>query len=1551
MNGRRDKGFEELCAQLAQAERPSRSTFVRKGTPDAGVECYAILSDGSEWAWQSKYFYELGDSQWSQIDGSVKTALKKHPKIVRYFVCVPVDRADARIEGRKSAKERWDDHVAKWNAWASDLGMTVEFIYWGSYELLERLAQPEHVGRIRFWFDIRRFDATWLTAKLDEAVKSAGPRYNPEVHVDLPISREFEAFGRTDLFFHREKARARKIHRKLRAMEYAEVPANPDVDAAIEVVSSKVKTVLTAIGAIDVQATGPLPFADISKQIQTAREAGDNLIRVLEERERQFESNPEPKAVKADGSSYRHNPFQDRRIRLLHLMDELDRTRDSFRHADEIAGNPLMVLSGAAGTGKTHLLCDLASRRISTGQPTVLLMGQRFVSSDAPWSQALQQLDLSKLSIEEFVGALEAAAQAADSRALVMIDAMNEGAGRSIWPSNLAAFLSPLEKSPWIGVVLTVRSSFEEFTLPADVRTRAAIVIHSGFKGHEYDATKTFFVHYGLELPSTPLLAPEFQNPLFLQTLCQGLDMQGKRRLPRGFQGITAVFDLYLDAVNKRLAKDLDFDLWSQLVQQAVGVFAESIIESKDSWLTLGKAKKVINDLLPGRDFGRSLYRGLVTESVLVEQVVRLPDSDPGVVVCIAYERLADHLVANALLTRYLDIDNPATAFSKTGGLAFVCDNRHYISPGLLEALCVQIPEQTRQELISVAPACIDRRRLGDAFRQSLVWRAYNGFSEDTHRALNKLCRTEHDWNDTLDVLLTVATLPEHPLNAWFLDRRLRKDVMPDRDAWWSVYLHRAFRTQGAVDRLVDWVSSLRPSTSIDADAIDLCAVTLSWMLTASNRFLRDRATTALVSLLTDRVAAVVRLIERFSDVDDPYVAERIYAVAYGVAMRCHEPIAVGALAKCVYERVFAPGNPPPHILLRDYARGVVERALHLGSKIDIVPDRLRPPYKSRWPDIPTEEDIKTLLPDWSTGSHDSRDLRWAWNRIGSSVMNDDFASYVIGTNSSRISWLSLKMDESPWNPPPRHEDLLRPLVSEFSTDQITAWKEFEAADNAHSLGSLLLSVQFLTPQEKDGTSESHDLSDSEAIAQGLDDVNAAKLAELEATREQTLVALKAALSDEQTKRLTEIYFARANEHESRLPPTFNLSEIQRYVLWRVFDLGWTIERFGYFDRFDVGYRGREASKAERIGKKYQWIAYHEILAFISDHYQYRDRFREEDGDQRYEGPWQDDFRDIDPSCTLKLLPGGNYWWDGHAVSWWASTRYDSWGDPNRPRDWVMNTEDFPKVKDLLVVTNPSDGSRWVNGECFFSWVQRPQVDQESTDADRLDLSYTCAGYLVRAGDAEAFLRWAEKIDIAADKMPDAASTYHMFLGEHAWARASKYYQQPYYGDHGWTQPTDDCPVRVRPVTRNYVREGRGFDCSIEEGYRLHLPSTDLVSGLGIQWTGHGADFTDGTGQVVAQDPAAHSEGPNAMLVREALLGEYLARENLTICWAIRGQKRVIPPAAAVGPHHPWLRVSGAFVLSEGRIIGFLKHLIDDRDGQDDLGKGLKVVSIVRTTR
>ena len=108
LNGSQATGFEELCAQLARVESPAGADFVRKGYLDAGVECYCVLNDESEWGWQAKYFLSaLQSSQWSQLDDSVKHALEKHPALTRYFVCIPRDRPDARRSGQKSEMQRW----------------------------------------------------------------------------------------------------------------------------------------------------------------------------------------------------------------------------------------------------------------------------------------------------------------------------------------------------------------------------------------------------------------------------------------------------------------------------------------------------------------------------------------------------------------------------------------------------------------------------------------------------------------------------------------------------------------------------------------------------------------------------------------------------------------------------------------------------------------------------------------------------------------------------------------------------------------------------------------------------------------------------------------------------------------------------------------------------------------------------------------------------------------------------------------------------------------------------------------------------------------------------------------------------------------------------------------------------------------------------------------------------------------------------------------------------------------------------------------------------
>jgi hypothetical protein len=694
---------------------------------------------------------------------------------------------------------------------------------------------------------------------------------------------------------------------------------------------------------------------------------------------------------------------------------------------------------------------------------------------------------------------------------------------------------------------------------------------------------------------------------------------------------------------------------------------------------------------------------------------------------------------------------------------------------------------------------------MGDAFRQSMVWRAPEAFSRDTHSVLESFIHSRRDWEDTLDSLLTVATLPEHPFNAKFLDERLRRDPMPERDRWWSTYLHRAWGGRDAVDRLVDWASCVSPDSALEDETVDLCATTLAWMLTTSNRFLRDHATKALVSLLTGRLGAVARLVERFGEVDDPYVAERVYAVAYGTAMRSLDAEQVGELAAAVYARAFAGGSPRAHILLRDYARGVVERAVSLGAKIDVDVQRIRPPYVSEWPRIPTEDDIKPLLTASTGAPRGNEDLEWTRGLVEHSVMAGDFADYVIGANSTRGStyWLSVELTEPRWVPPEKPEDALKNR------------------------------------------------------------------------RDAALAKLETTLGEERNRRSRQIVAAMTSSRKDRDPPRFDLHQIQRYILWRVYDLGWTTERFGEFDATMNGSGYDQAAKPERIGKKYQWIAYHEIMAHVADHFQYRELSSDEDADDKYRGPWQVSFRDIDPSWTLRSR-GAATLADGPSATSWHGIRYENWRDPTEARDWVKNASDLPNVETLLRIRNPGDPSEWINLEGHFNWEEKPPADQEPHDVERRELRLYCTGYLVPAQEADAFMEWAEGVDFWGRWMPESPEVYQMYLGEHGWSEAFEHIVNEPRRENVGLRAGRGCPIELRPAAVEYVRGSNGFDCSMDERSTLRLPGSELITGLRLRWSGHGAVYIDAWGRRAAYDPAAHAAGPSALLLREEPLREFL---------------------------------------------------------------------------
>ncbi len=198
-DGSQQTAFEKLCVQLFGHEpMPEGSKFIAKGAPDAGVEAYWALPNKNEHGIQAKFFLNaLTDSQWKQIEESFYNAIIRHPRLVKYTVCIPQDRSDPRLESQRWFMDKWNEHVTKWTEYARKQGVEVEFEYWGESEIFDRLSRDEHHGRFLFWFNEKLFTFEWLDSRVKETVANVGPRYTPQLNVEVPIASTFEGLGRT----------------------------------------------------------------------------------------------------------------------------------------------------------------------------------------------------------------------------------------------------------------------------------------------------------------------------------------------------------------------------------------------------------------------------------------------------------------------------------------------------------------------------------------------------------------------------------------------------------------------------------------------------------------------------------------------------------------------------------------------------------------------------------------------------------------------------------------------------------------------------------------------------------------------------------------------------------------------------------------------------------------------------------------------------------------------------------------------------------------------------------------------------------------------------------------------------------------------------------------------------------------------------------------------------------------------------------------------------------------------------------------------------------
>jgi hypothetical protein len=1203
------------------------------------------------------------------------------------------------------------------------------------------------------------------------------------------------------------------------------------------------------VNSLSLDARTSIDFVGLEKALRFAQELVDGELRRIwdrrEEKAEQFEKEhgrrPDTYEIHDDGFST---------YRLRETSSCIGEVLDFCASRDAALANlPAMLLVGEAGLGKTHLVCSVAEKRVASGLPTIVLLGQQFDEGE-PWNQIVRLVGLS-CDRDTFLGALDAIGESAGCRTLIMIDAINDGPGIRIWQNHLAAMLSHLRSYPSVGIAITIRTAY--FDQPGFPMQQLVPIVHHGFAGVANAATRHFFQTYGLAEPNVPMLDPEFDSPLFLKLICRALRDSNLHELPYGLVGVSAIFKFVLDETNKRLAQKLDYAPSDQLVRNAVRRIGELLAESSSEFLPLDIAKRELNLIYPANGYSRSLLRHLIAEHVLVQSPgMRGTDEE---LIRFTYQRLSDHLIVQSVLAR-TSKHSLRKLFDRRGvfGRRMGDGTWFHAIAGWLEALAVQLPETYGLEIDQVLSDTWDNSVLRRAFLSSLIWRKPTTIRAATHKRTKALLHGSH-WREFLDTIICVTARPDHPYNADRLDSLLRPLKMADRDAWWSIYLFGKVEEEGNIHRLIEWAWAERKESSFPDEVVRLAALTLAWCLTTSDRFVRDRATKALVSLLEQRISILRWLLVHFAHAEEPYVQERLHAVAYGCAMLTQQTQELQKLAQEVYDRIFRGGSPPASVLLRDHARGVVERAVCLGLQIDQDCTLIVPPYKSAWPKGPPS--LAALKKRFKHGTYDDK-FRGLW-LICNSVTSDDFSRYVLGD----VSWWSDRRRKGKASQSPKA--LFKELLKTVDTDYAETLKTYaECLRNIHE------------PKPYRG-----DTPDGARTSQQfVDHVDA---------------NLRLFLTKAQIGRFQKQIVPNLKDPQNKLQQrVFSAELFQRLILRRVLELGWTCERFNEFDR-NVRTNGRAAHKAERIGKKYQWIAYDEFHARISDNFGLAEKGYSSIRDDEVErGTWPNNFRDIDPSLLLQNSRHDG--WGENQQNWWTPHAYDAWTSAPTPLDWLQQTHDLPPPADFLERIGP-DKQKWLVLDAYTCWRRIEGVGEFSgRELDRQEIHYIFRSYLVRREHLPQVISWGEKQDWINERLPSACNYERSHLHERFW---SPYFDWPL--DEDWISDVcrdNDLPHPVMQTSSDFSCGDSGYDCSMDKdkGFPISMPSRWLAKTMGLRIHGRRGDFVDSKGQIITFDPSTREPGHSTLVVQRDALREFLEREKLALIWTLLGEKNIYPP-------------------------------------------------------
>lgn len=650
------------------------------------------------------------------------------------------------------------------------------------------------------------------------------------------------------------------------------------------------------------------------------------------------------KLLESDSGKEKKNNIQGDILALKALLELPDNISPS-EYDKNLIKNQVLVVSGEAGVGKSQLFSYAAKSLIDDGKQAILLLGGNYLSEQQISFQTSNILDLG-LPFTEILYKLEGFALENNCFSYVFIDALNESAYRNIWHSGLTTLLQEISHFPHIKLALSVRDGYEKLVFNDSIDAqleegRISRIRHRGFIEESVNATKTFLNYYGIPFLPSYYLQIEMRNPLFLKLFC--------KTYTGGNYDLFSLFEKLVQLAEKEALANCgirdSISIVEKLLFDIANVFIEtnSRVISQTNLLSLG-----FWDVYGLNDKKLQFISSLCKSGLLLSYVY-----DGSEYFQLGYNLLDDFICAKT----FINLITSETEIQK-----LLCDTVLGINEGKINnygnidtsvIILGLLKEKYNKEFVdAIAQNIKGKNDLEDFLNRyimSFIWRKATTINKDDF--LNFIRNHSVIPKDVFRVLIENASKEQHPLNALFLHNILIDKKLSIRDAIWTTYINDMANDEERLFQLVLHFDEGNTLDGLSKENTELLLILFVWLFTSSNRLLRDKSSKATIELLKTNFDLCLPLLKRFEGVNDPYVIQRLYGVVFGACTKCQDleyEIYV-ELVKYVYENIFMQEKVYPDILLRDYAKLIVEKfVFDYPEKSEFINvENIIPPYKS----------------------------------------------------------------------------------------------------------------------------------------------------------------------------------------------------------------------------------------------------------------------------------------------------------------------------------------------------------------------------------------------------------------------------------------------------------------------------------------------------------------------------------------------------------------------------------------------------------------------------